>query len=249
MIPMVQLGCPRSVRGFVDAAFARRNARGTTLVEAMVVLTILVVAAGIFSRIVIATSHLRDVTRENSVAAEAARKILEQMRNEEFGELFKLYNPDPTDDPNGPGSAPGNLFEVSGLEALADSIAGKQLEIILPAFPPATPSKLVGTKWEVQAAQSLLGALLGGGGGAQGAEGGGGEGGEAAVPTWELREDYQDERLGLPRDLNGDSILDSLDHSEDYILLPILVRIKWEGRHGPRVYEVFSMLAEFKRSS
>ncbi len=226
--------------------------RGTTLIEVMVVLTILVVASGLFSRIVIATSRLRDVNRENATAAEAARKILEEMRNQEFQEIFELYDPDPNDDPDGPATAPGHRHDVPGLNPTSDSPDGKVLEVVLPAFPPATASKLIGTPWEAR----VLGTIQGSGGGSSGSGSGSGPGGKlggiaggSPPATWELREDYQDEELSLPRDLNGDSILDSLDHSDDYILLPILIRVKWQGRYGPRVYEVYTMLAEYRKSS
>ena len=60
----------------------------------------------------------------------------------------------------------------------------------------------------------------------------------------ELREDAVDEELGTPRDLNGDSIIDGLDHSDDYYLLPLTIRIRWAGRHGPREYVTTTMLCD-----
>jgi hypothetical protein len=221
----------------------------------MVVLSILVVAAGIFSRIVIASSRLRDVNRDNAVAAEAARKVLEEMRGTEFRKIFPLYDPDPSDDPGGPGTAPGHRHVVPGLRPTADSPDGKVLEIVLPAFAPATASKLLGTKWEPLAlggtttSGSSGGSGSGSGGGGKLGKTSGGSSGASPAPSWELREDYQDEELGLPRDLNGDSILDSLDHKKDYILLPVLIRVKWQGNTGPRVYEVYTMLADYRKSS
>lgn len=222
----VPLNLPASV-----AHRARENCRGTTLIEVMIVMTIMVVAASLFSRMIIATSQLRGVNRENGVAAEAARVVLEQMRNEPFSQVFVLYNPDPDDDPDGPGTAPGNLFVVGGLEPLAGAIT--HLEVVLPVFPPDTPTQLVGTEWEYEEA-----VVIGAGAGAPPPE----------PEGWTLREDFSNEALGLPRDLNGDSIVDSEDHSEDYGLLPILIRVEWEGRHGPRLYEVHSMLTEFFRN-
>ena len=85
------------------------------------------------------------------------------------------------------------------------------------------------------------------GGSGGGEAGGAGTGGAAAAPAWELREDHQDERLGMPRDLNGDSILDDLDHASDYILLPVRIRVEWQGRNGPRSFEIHSMLTEFRK--
>ncbi len=42
-----------------------------------------------------------------------------------------------------------------------------------------------------------------------------------------LREDVFDLGLGMPRDLNGDGLIDGLDHSGDYVVLPVRVQIEW----------------------
>ena len=59
----------------------------------------------------------------------------------------------------------------------------------------------------------------------------------------ELREDANDPALGLPRDLNGDSVIDGLDHSADYILLPVRVRLEWRGLTGNGSMEFLTTLA------
>ena len=95
-----------------------------------------------------------------------------------------------------------------------------------------------------------LGGIDLGGGGGGGAIGFGGGGVVVAAPEpdpqWELREDYQDADWGMPRDLTGDSIIDAENHAHSYILLPVRVLIEWQGRVGPRRYEVLTMLADFK---
>jgi hypothetical protein len=58
----------------------------------------------------------------------------------------------------------------------------------------------------------------------------------------ELREDADNPLLGMPRDLNGDNELDSLDHSGDYTMLPLAVRLQWEGASGQREITVPTML-------
>lgn len=45
----------------------------------------------------------------------------------------------------------------------------------------------------------------------------------------QLREDLDLPEFGLPRDLNADGIIDSADHSGDYVILPVTVRIEWTG--------------------
>jgi len=50
---------------------------------------------------------------------------------------------------------------------------------------------------------------------------------------WMLREDTVDPRIGMPRDLNADGVIDAVDHSDDYRLLPVLVRVEWMSGSGP----------------
>ncbi|HVS17164.1 MAG TPA: hypothetical protein VMT18_01095 [Planctomycetota bacterium] len=45
-----------------------------------------------------------------------------------------------------------------------------------------------------------------------------------------LREDVNIPAMGMPRDLDGDEIVDGVDHKNDYRLLPVIVRISWRGR-------------------
>jgi hypothetical protein len=54
-----------------------------------------------------------------------------------------------------------------------------------------------------------------------------------AAPS-QLREDFTASFLGLDADidLNGDGVVDALDHSGDYLLLPVAVRVEWEGIAG-----------------
>jgi prepilin-type N-terminal cleavage/methylation domain-containing protein len=203
-------------------ARVRGRSLGFTIVEILIALSVLVVAASIFYQMVIGATRLRQVNHENALAADAARVVLERMRNETFLEVYRLYNEDPQDDPAGQGTAPGNTFDVAGLTALDGGVGGKPGSITFP---------------------SLLVQSGGGGGGKKkmGMMGGGGE----AVSDWQLREDYEDDSLGLPRDLNGDNVIDSADHSSDYILLPVRVRVSWKGPVGPRSFQIVTMLGEF----
>jgi hypothetical protein len=62
----------------------------------------------------------------------------------------------------------------------------------------------------------------------------------------ELREDSADDALGMPRDLTADSVLDIVDVSDRYTLLPVRVRIEWTGSSGNRFIEVVSSITEFQ---
>ena len=58
----------------------------------------------------------------------------------------------------------------------------------------------------------------------------------------ELREDVQDDQLGMPRDLNGDGSIDSDDHSGDYVVLPMIVRARWMSSSGTRQVQIARLL-------
>lgn len=64
-------------------------------------------------------------------------------------------------------------------------------------------------------------------------------------PRWELREDFANVRLGMPRDLDGDGAVDALDHSADTLILPVLIRVEWMSNAGPRLHEQYTMLVGY----
>jgi type II secretory pathway pseudopilin PulG len=75
-----------------------------------------------------------------------------------------------------------------------------------------------------------------------------GQVGEVVFPLTEdgeLREDLELDRLGMPRDLSGDDI-DGLDHALDYRLLPVLVRLQWQGTSGNQAFELLTVLKEMR---
>lgn len=58
----------------------------------------------------------------------------------------------------------------------------------------------------------------------------------------ELREDVVDAALGMPRDLNSDNGIDTIDHSTNYTLLPLRVRVQWRGVSGVRTFDLETVL-------
>jgi prepilin-type N-terminal cleavage/methylation domain-containing protein len=60
-----------------------------------------------------------------------------------------------------------------------------------------------------------------------------------------LQEDVVLPELGMPRDLNGDGVIDSANHSVDYKLLPVLVRVRWRSAAGSGRLEFKTMLANY----
>ena len=74
--------------------------------------------------------------------------------------------------------------------------------------------------------------------------------GEILFPTKDgapgvLREDQAAVRFGTPRDLNGDGAVDDADHSDDYEILPVAVRISWRGAAGNNSLEMKTVLGGF----
>ncbi len=59
-----------------------------------------------------------------------------------------------------------------------------------------------------------------------------------------LREDVDLPELGMARDLDADGEIDELDHAGDYAVLPVMVRMRWQSRNGPREMEMFTLLAD-----
>lgn len=55
-------------------------------------------------------------------------------------------------------------------------------------------------------------------------------------------DDAGDPSIGLPMDLNGDGDSDDLDVSANYLLLPVKVRIRWDGTLGSQIIELRSIL-------
>jgi prepilin-type N-terminal cleavage/methylation domain-containing protein len=70
---------------------------------------------------------------------------------------------------------------------------------------------------------------------------------DAAAPGV-LREDLVAEALGFPADLdlNADGDTLDVDNTADYRLLPVIVRVSWESRRGPQVFELRTILGELQ---
>lgn len=61
-----------------------------------------------------------------------------------------------------------------------------------------------------------------------------------------LVENVQDVPLGMPHDLDGDGVVDGMDHSADAIILPVRIQLEWasrSGRRGKRSMAFYDMFA------
>jgi prepilin-type N-terminal cleavage/methylation domain-containing protein len=177
-----------------------RGAGGFTMLELMLVVSVLAIAFVALSRSLVGSMAMSGVNRESALATDGVRQMIEVLQGvEEFDQVWRLYNADPGDDP-GPGPAPGNAFDVPGLRAVAGDADGRVGEIVFP--------------------DADTGAGLG------------------------LFEDLDLPDLGRPRDLDADGDVDGVDCSATYRLLPVLVRLRWQGPNGERTAEVSTILAD-----
>ncbi|MFT4540852.1 MAG: hypothetical protein ACI841_003523 [Planctomycetota bacterium] len=176
-----------------------RTCSGITIVEMMIALTVMTVCAYLLSATITATMTHDVAGREGAYASDVARNILEDLRAESFEDLYALYNGDPTDDPDGEGTAPGMNFEVPMLDVDVADIDGFVGRILFPGYGP------------------------------------------------ELYEHVDYELLTLPRDLNGDGWIDGLDHSGDYIILPVCVELQWKGYAGSRTFKLSTVMADMEK--
>lgn len=66
-----------------------------------------------------------------------------------------------------------------------------------------------------------------------------------AAGVSQLREDLNEPTLGMPRDLNGDGVADANDHSGDYLILPVIVRVDWRGARTNGRVQFRTILSDF----
>lgn len=170
---------------------------GSSLIELLVAVTVLMVGLLTLSRSITASVDVADTNRETALATAAAQGMVEQLYAADFAQVFALYNDDVNDDPDGMGTAPGARFTVNGLTLRSDDADGMHGEIRFPADP-AQPDV--------------------------------------------LREDIVLVNQGVAIDLDLDGFVDDLDHANNYLVLPALIRVEWQDGTGTRELELSTIL-------
>lgn len=168
-----------------------------SMVEVMIALTVVTVATYILTSTVMASMSAIGRKREKAIAADSLSNMIERIRSCPPQDVFALFNDDPSDDPYGPGTAPGPTFAVPGLEPAAGVDAYEAIgEVLMPGD----------------------GAVLN----------------EAATETL----------FGLPRDLDGSLFIEDDDCSDRYVLLPVIVKITWNGAGGDRTLQMATVVMD-----
>lgn len=179
---------------------ARRSRSGLGLLDMMVASIVLTVAiTGASGAILVSMSQNR-LNRENAIALQAARQVLERLASRPFREIFAANNASTADDGGLTSPATGPNFAVAGLEPRVGDADGMCGRILFPT-------------------QTIAG-------------------------VEQLREDVVDAAMGMPRDLDGASGIDTNDHRADYRLLPVRVRVEWRGAGGARTFDLETMLCQ-----
>lgn len=184
------------------------RSRGSLLLEVMIAISVFVVSALASAGLLTSCFSLLRVNRESGIALAAARDAIEALQDgdPQFKNLFYVFNGDPNDDPGGPGTSPGSHFAVRGLTARAGDPDGLPGRIEFPGTS-GSPGVL---------REDLTANLFG------------------LTATVDRNGDAVLDTLDACADLNGDGVIDSDSHHDDYILLPVIVRIEWSGASGNR---------------
>jgi len=117
---------------FVATKRKRAGGRaGFTLLELLIALSVFGITMGALSVLQFSSIALSRSNQDLSAAMDAAQSVLEELREEgDFSDIFVRWNGNPGDDPDA--SAPGNAFDVRGLEPAPDDPDGRVGEVIFP---------------------------------------------------------------------------------------------------------------------
>lgn len=195
---------------------SRTRQKAFSLVEILCGMAVMFVGLLTLASSTVTGTATRQTNRESAQALQAARRFLEsiQVSDVPFESLFVAYARDPVEQVD-PGLGGGLLKKVTGTRTGGTGT----LEPLL-----SRSFTVAGLEPRRDDPDGTIGELIFPV--ADGPEG----------P--ELREDV------AGRDLNADGIIDSEDHSNDYVILPVTVRVEWKGARGGRQLELQSLLVK-----
>jgi prepilin-type N-terminal cleavage/methylation domain-containing protein len=213
--------------------------RGVTLIEVMLALSILAIATTGAVMAIISNAHLSETNKESVIAAQAARRVINDIYDRasprKFSEYFQRYNSTTADDITTDTDNPGDIFDVCDYYYCPTHYAVKQAA--MPGVCSTCGQALVPHRrlLEPLPGKTYTGRIL------------------FPVVNGQLRETrtsasehtaYTDAReqvladglaglVGAPSmfDLNADTTPESApaDHATDYKMLPVIILVRWRG--------------------
>ncbi len=161
----------------------------------------------------ITSSALDAESRTVAVATLLTRRVLEEMQAVPLDDVIASYNANTTDDPRGAGTASGSTFtlETKDVRLVTDAYVDDcNLTLVDTTYAKAEASTAIPKSMDVSI---MLPTTTTG-----------------AVEV--LRENAIPAELGGPADLNGDGVIDGVDHSADYRILPVVIELQWPTADG-----------------
>lgn len=124
--------------------FHHTRRAGFALAELMVSMTVLLIAGGASLASISAFSGLSNSSQQTVQAWTGIHQMVEQLHAEDFHDIFATYDTDPSNDPDGPGTAPGGGFAIPGLDVQRNDLDNFVGQITFPVDT-ATPGVLLET--------------------------------------------------------------------------------------------------------
>jgi len=232
----------------------RSTEAGFGLIDSMISIVVISVSTVGFLAASVTSMSLEKESRTVAAANEMSRAVVEQMLALPIEQVLPTYNANKADDPNGAGTACGSSWTMDTttvLLATADDTLALDSIRLSNSGPGSLSSgssgsgssssgssgsgSLVGTV--VGTTQTVLQTVTGTTTAIADAE-------AFEVPKTmdcsiglpttldaagneTLREDIVAPEYGLPCDLNGDGVIDGLNHAADYKILPLVIRLDW----------------------
>ncbi|MDA1195996.1 MAG: hypothetical protein O2894_12540 [Planctomycetota bacterium] len=216
----------RSLRPSPHRPPARHAEQGFGLVE--VALALLVIAIATMGSVSWTLSGMRldAATREEADATDALREVLEELQATPFEEVFARFNTLPEDDPEGPGTAVGGRV-VLGLTGDVKALVGVPRSDGLTGGSVGEPprravQRAVALSVDIAFPTDGSGRLV-----------------ESAMGA-----DWGDGAI----DIDGDGEITDEATISGYVLLPVRVRITWDGGGGTRTLEHVRLLTRRVRA-
>jgi len=112
----------------------RGSETGISLLEVLIAGAFLALAACGMAAVLTGSMSMNAVNRESAQARTAAQRMLEELQNTPTGDIFATFNSNPADDPLGPSTAPGNLFEIN-MRPAAVQVSNMTGRVVFPERP------------------------------------------------------------------------------------------------------------------